>query len=337
MINNATGINTLRQSIENNLIPLIKTDYVLLDIPNHKNIGDNLIWEGELCFLKKHIHFKNLYSANVLNIDFNKIPIGKTILFHGGGNWGDLYPVCQQLRLKVVQKYQENRIIVFPQTVYYKNKELLATECAVFNEHPDIYICARDQRSYNMLAQHIAHSKLLLLPDMAFCIDHIVPHEQNLDKILFMQRTDNEVKDNNSLISTLRAVYADALEISDWPTYNNSPLMYSLNMRYVTYKEMLSRFLQKTIFCSLVHPEYGLNCRKNREKYIRIGINFINRYEQIYTTRLHGLILSILLGKKVFIVDNNYGKSEDFYNTWLTNFKGVHLIKSVSEVKNNNE
>ena len=42
----------LRQIIEEQLTPLINNDYVLYDLPYYSNIGDLLIWEGELSFLK---------------------------------------------------------------------------------------------------------------------------------------------------------------------------------------------------------------------------------------------------------------------------------------------
>ena len=43
----------LQQLLEATLLPLINEDYVLLDLPYHSNIGDILIWQGELELLKK--------------------------------------------------------------------------------------------------------------------------------------------------------------------------------------------------------------------------------------------------------------------------------------------
>lgn len=47
---NNRNIEKLQEIIIRNLVPKINEDYALLDIPNHCNIGDNLIWEGELNF-----------------------------------------------------------------------------------------------------------------------------------------------------------------------------------------------------------------------------------------------------------------------------------------------
>lgn len=61
-------------------------------------------------------------------------------------------------------------------------------------------------------------------------------------------------------------------------------------------------------------------------KFIKIGIDFINEYGVIYTTRLHIGILGLLLGKQVFFLDNSYGKLSGFYNSWLKNIKNASLV-----------
>ena len=46
-------IEFLQGLIEKTLISLIASDYWLLNVPYHGNVGDGLIWQGELDFLKK--------------------------------------------------------------------------------------------------------------------------------------------------------------------------------------------------------------------------------------------------------------------------------------------
>ena len=42
---------------------------------------------------------------------------------------------------------------------------------------------------------------------------------------------------------------------------------------------------------------------------INKGVRFISKYKEIYTTRLHVSILSTLIEKKHYIIDNSYGKN----------------------------
>ena len=63
-----------------------------------------------------------------------------------------------------------------------------------------------------------------------------------------------------------------------------------------------------------------------RPRYVKRGVRFISQYRNIYTTRLHGLILSHLLGKNIFIVSNNNGKLENYYNSWLQDCENIKIV-----------
>lgn len=63
------------------------------------------------------------------------------------------------------------------------------------------------------------------------------------------------------------------------------------------------------------------------KKLFNIGVSFLSPYSTIYTTRLHGCILGIMLGKEVHLIDNSYGKNSTFYETWLKDIDNVNLLK----------
>ncbi len=311
-------IERFRNMIKENLVPLINDDYALLDIPNHCNIGDNLIWEGEINFLNKYIPYKCKYTANVFNWDEDKIVDINMILLHGGGNWGDLYRVSQDLRLYLAKKYKNKRILVFPQTVWYNNTELLKNDCEIFNNHPDIFICLRDKLSYDILSRNVSVEKLLLLPDMAFFVEIPLSLRKG-NKKLYMQRTDPEVGEK-------RLIFPFDIEVKDWPTYSNNRIVYFIK-NWIDYKSsFISVRLQKCKLTSwMVSPVYGLNRRNNRERYVKMAFRFFEKYDVIYTTRLHGLILGVLMEKVVHIVDNKYNKCKNFYDTWLKECNNISI------------
>jgi exopolysaccharide biosynthesis predicted pyruvyltransferase EpsI len=49
----------------------------------------------------------------------------------------------------------------------------------------------------------------------------------------------------------------------------------------------------------------------------------LSKYDYVFTTRLHGAILSLLLHKKFTFFDNSYGKNKGFYDTWLKDVDGI--------------
>lgn len=63
-----------------------------------------------------------------------------------------------------------------------------------------------------------------------------------------------------------------------------------------------------------------------RTDLIRIGVKFIKRYDYIYSTRLHGIILSLLCQKRVTAIDNSYGKNLNFIKTWLDDVDELYLL-----------
>ena len=124
MNSNQKSISALREIVYQSLDPVVQQDYCLLDVPNHYNIGDQLICEGELAYLRR-LPFKLQYMANLTYCDFKRIPSNGLILLHGGGNFGDIWRWHQQFKTQVITAVPKSKIIIFPQTVYYKDVNLL--------------------------------------------------------------------------------------------------------------------------------------------------------------------------------------------------------------------
>lgn len=73
----------LRRCIEKQLIPLINNDYVLWELPYYENIGDLLIWKGEL-FLLKQLPYKKLNSCSLFTYKYKEFSSKTIILLNGG-------------------------------------------------------------------------------------------------------------------------------------------------------------------------------------------------------------------------------------------------------------
>lgn len=304
----------LRSIIYRELLPLIDNDYVLYDIPLHNNIGDLLIWEGELSFLKD-VPYKMIDSCSIDTYKNKRINSNTIILLHGGGNFGDIWRKHQDFRLKIIQSYPNNKIVILPQTVYYEDKNQLLRDAQFMNLHKHLTICARDNVSFKILLQYFK-CNILLLPDMAFCISteklvsKVLPQQ---NKILYLKRTDKELKNQTVQIPDLNEDY---LEMRDWPSIERMDVI-QLGLR-VLQKIHIAKF---TIW-------YADNIYKTF--LINKGVKFISQYKNVYTTRLHVSILSTLLHKRNNIIDNSYGKNKNFYETWLADVDKIQLVSSTS-------
>lgn len=300
----------LRQAIERSLLPLLNRDYWLLDVPYHANIGDTLIWQGESDFLSKmSCRCRGQYALSTFT--FPKIQKSDLILFHGGGNFGDLWPECHDFKMKVVEAYPENEFVFFPQTVYFGREENLRRTVRAL-DGVKCTICARDRTSYEFLKRHF-RNRILLVPDMAFCMNmsRWAFRGQTEDRPLLVLREDKEIRPSPAL-ERLRT--SGAYDVSDWPTMTAQ----------TSVERWRDRLRDGGALCRLLYDPYMRQVY--RPYLIRSGVDLIGPRATVVTTRLHACILAVLLGKgEIITLDNSYGKNRSFVDTWLADCDSVRL------------
>lgn len=318
-----TNYTDLSNLINKTLPPLISGECVIFDAPYHENIGDILIFEGEMNFLQKH-NIKCIKVASYNTCSFPKLKVETTILYHGGGNIGDLYHEHIEFLIKLIHHYPQNRIIVLPQTIFYVDDKLCHKDFQILSQHSDFIICARDNKSFS-LANKAFTGRVLLLPDMAFCISKSILEKYLrpcIKEKLYILRRDEEFK-------KCGVEERKNCDISDWPCTQNKYMISTIGNKIF---ENLFKYLSKTFLPSAINPlwdKYFIHI--HRFLLLKEGVKFISQYSTIYTQRLHGAILAILLEKEVKIMDNSYGKNSSFYDTWLKNMNNVKLINSIEE------
>lgn len=316
---NARALKEKLQSIiESKLSPLIDHDYVYWDLPYHINIGDTLIWQGTLDFLSnkpyKMLDYGNSVTANLADLDRNTC-----ILLHGGGNFGDIYGSSQSFRKNIIEKYPENKIIVLPQTIYFENKVVEEKDLQFFAQHKNLYLCVRDQLSYDLACKYLTKDKVLFLPDMAFCINNeTLTKGASTGKKLLMNRVDVEA-------TAIDLKYIEQVDTqSDWPTFEKTPIYCNyLKILLLLERKLLSISDKGNPLLKKYINHYAMSYA--RKKLIQTGITFINDFDVIYTTRLHGCILSLLLDKEIYLLDNSYGKNKAFYDAWLKDSDNIKV------------
>jgi pyruvyl transferase EpsO len=294
----------LKKKIFNILENIIDRDYVLLDLPNYRNIGDQLIYIGQLDFLKK-IPFNCLLRSSVTF--FNDAIANEMILLQGGGNFGDLYPVHQNYRESIIIQYPNNKIFIFPTSLHFNNESNMLKSLSIYNHHDNLTVCARDKFTYDILIKYCPNNNILLVPDMAFCSSYRINKDKETDKVLYFKRKDGELKNSNDFN------FDFPVDELDWPTYNAS-IIELLHRKFNNLDNRISKIVFRLIRKSSV---FGIFCLRDENKYADLGVDFLSKYKFVITTRLHGHILSILLGVPSIIIDNSYGKNKRFYFSWL--------------------
>lgn len=321
-------IHELRGIIDCQLRPLITNDYVLWGLPYYSNIGDVLIWQGEMDFLRT-IPYKclgicawNDYpNENGMNDSF-RLDKSTTILIQGGGYLGDVWRKGWEYVLEAIKSYSDNKIILLPNTIFYADDKYLQQDITSFAAQKNLIICARDKISYDFAQQHFS-AQTLLVPDMAFYIS--IPYIQKWvqptgEKELYLKRLDKEA------VSSSAIEHLEHVAVHDWPTLEPgfSRLSFKIYYQVIRFRRTLTRRIPWSR--KFVYPlaDFILD-NFFRPETVKIGVGFLSQYKHIYSTRLHVLILSIILGKEVTSEDNSYGKLSSFYDTWLTGTEGVTI------------
>lgn len=308
----------LQSTIEYKLMPLIDNNYVYWDLPYYINIGDTLIWQGTLDFLSG-VKYKGLDFGNPTTANMRELEEDTVILLQGGGNFGDIYGSSQNFRKSVVKSYPKNKIIVLPQTIYFEDKTNEENDLLFFSQHKNLYLCVRDQASYDLACKYLPKDHILLLPDMAFCIkDERLIKSSSTNRRLLMSRIDKEA-------TFIDRKYIDLTDKqSDWPTFEKEP-MYCVLLRYLNGLNKRINKDNKGIVLSKIIDAYAVNVV--RPKLIKTGMDFINDFDVVYTTRLHGCILSLLLDKEIVLLDNSYGKNKAYYDAWLKDSDNIKVVE----------
>ncbi len=308
-----TKISQLRHIIEQRLTPLIQSDYVLYSLPYYANIGDTLIWEGTLDFLK-NVPYKCVGVCGWNDYPLKRPKPGTTILILGGGFFGDVWRVGWQNVLFGINGCEDYPIVVLPQSIHYDNTDTMQRDAVYLAQFKHLTITVRDDTSLK-IAQTFFSNSTVLIPDMAFHINlgkirkWIRPET---DKTLYLKRNDKEFAMIDPVFSSPNEV-----DIRDWPTMESADKWYirfqNIEKRFRNVKHKNGRPRDISYFC--INQIYHF---WHRPKLLHIAVEFLSSYKNIVSTRLHVIILSLLLGKSVKFLDNSYGKNSALYRTWLS-------------------
>ncbi|MDD0823534.1 polysaccharide pyruvyl transferase family protein [Mannheimia sp. AT1] len=293
---------------------LDKNDVLYFDYPLHLNVGDLLIYAGTEQFFKDYqinVRLRRCLQDFSLAEAKKYITPNTTLICHGGGNFGDLYPSIQRLREDIVKTFPNNRIIVMPQTAYFSNEIAMKQSSAIFKAHKDCHLFARDVTTYQLMKEHFSKNTVLS-PDMAHQLygklaTKAESSAKQSENVLYFLRKDIE---KSHLEQQIRATLSTHSAIKDWDDI--------LTDKDHQFELWMSRFAN-------IANKFGLNFVKNiiNQMWYKRSLEIIERvrkifisYDLVVTSRLHGHIFSCLLELPNEVCDNAYGKNLGYYNQW---------------------
>jgi len=330
MINNPV-VNDIKDTLYKDLEKIGSIEECsLLNYPDHLNIGDHLIWLGEVFYLTEVLKTKIKYAAAGV-ADFSgeemERQVGKApIIFQGGGNLGDLWNNHQEFREYIISKYRDRPIIIMPQSIYFESANNLKRSADIFNSHPELTLFVREDSSYKIALKHFYNCQVIKTPDMAFQLlnlsDVTLGNTGEKSSILYHCRTDKELKENysESIFKLPNLVVEDWIS-REWKIGDSCKSI--LETSQADYENF------PAIFDSL----YDSNLHRTSWIIMRKAIEQFRQHRLIITNRLHGHILCILLGIPHIFLANSYHKNESFYETWTYQVPFCRFVKDSAQIQ----
>ncbi len=281
-----------------------------LDYPVHLNVGDLLILKGvEAAFADAGFRLCGRYGwMNFRQSIGDAIEPNTTIVFHGGGNFGDLYPVHQRFRERILGRFPHNPMVVLPQTIHFDSQANLDASARVFRRHPNVTIMVRDRSSFQIARQHFS-DQVLLVPDAAHYLWRTLSspavEEEDRQIELRLVRKDKEAAEN-------RLASRFGKPTDDWP-------------------DLIPRWTQHLfgLVCRMHMFEGLLDCDLNAQSIwyrqsdfiVSHMIKIFSRSDSVRSDRLHACLLGMLLGKRITPLDNTYGKLRHYFDAWFDDMR----------------
>jgi len=282
----------------------------LLDFPAHGNVGDSAIWLGALAALRAAGAPAPAYTCDVGNYDraalARAVGIG-TILFSGGGSFGDLYEKHMRFRERVVADFPDNPIVQLPESVCFQRAESLARCRGVFNAHRQVTLLARDAASLTILRESFS-APSHLAPDLAFMLGALERPAPPARDILWLKRDDTEDLWRGQI----------DLETVDWVQEPQTRLIrWSKRLRQAADDRPALRRLDR----HLQPIGYPILAAQRLAR----GVALLSSAKVVVTDRLHAHLLALLLGIPHVVLDNSYGKIHNFIAAWTHASPLVHV------------
>ncbi|WP_342563866.1 polysaccharide pyruvyl transferase family protein [Paenibacillus sp. FSL R7-0345] len=274
--------------------------------PEHDNLGDHAITMAQMNFLQKAFPDYTLIEivADRLTSNWKCLMEYSTpddiFALQGGGNFGIEYFREEEVRRKIISSFPNNKIILFPQTIYFGDtehgrQELKKTK-ALYNAHKDLTLVAREKTSYGIMKEHFKNNDVLLTPDIVMSLDITEPQRVRSGALMCI-RADKEGIFNEA---EKQQIHNSASQAFDKLTYSDTCIV-----RYITVEE--------------------------REHELYTLWNQFKEAELVITDRLHGMIFAAITSTPCIALGNYNYKVVGSYE-WIKHLGYIKFTNDINQI-----
>lgn len=290
----------LMRSESNRLLSLTPADKRIfyLGVTAHVNLGDL----GQHYCILKWIH-ENYPDYSLVQFEADPVVYQKydfiqrfktvyrsqdIILFQSGYTTQDLGGYHNLMHEMVVKAMPDARILMLPQTVYFRKEENKRHTAVILNTAQKMLFLARDYVSFEMAKQMMPDIKVMAYPDIVTTLIGTLNFNNERNGICLCTRNDGEKLYTKEEIDELEKKFlVDGVRVQQKDTQSNATIT---------------------------------QIRSNLKKYIESEIESYSHFKVTITDRYHGTIFSLCAGTPVIIIKTTDHK----VTTGADWFKGLY-------------
>lgn len=284
--------------------------YALVDFPDYANVGDSAIWLGARQALRSiagrdpaYVCSYKTYEREALRA---ALDANAPIFIIGGGNFGDIYPQHQNFRIALMRDNPGRPIIQMPQSIAFRGSAATTAEAIAAHGHFHLYV--RDHASADFASRQLGVTARLA-PDCAFALRALERRTLPSFHYVFLRRSDGETTGTDySPLSVIEPT------VFDWATEPPLPQSALKGRAILSGAPSLDRAVYKGRFLDA-----------KAEWRLERGLGLLSQGETVITDRLHGHILSVLLGIPDVALDNSTGKVSAYHDCWMGDLP-LHVV-----------
>lgn len=280
--------------------------FIMIGTPNHKNIGDQAIAYAQYKYFKDNFNGYGIIDVNMEEYHKNKNILLKhvndedIIILQGGGNFGNEYMYDENIRRNAIETFKNNKIILFPQTMFFTNdnngKKELEISRKVYNAHNNLVLIAREKSSYELMRELFKNNKVIITPDIVMYLNYNNVNLARKNALLCLR------DDVEKALDTQHEKKIEEMLKSNYNCINRTDMKSKINVK-----------------------------GKERKMVIIEKIKQFSKYEIVITDRLHGMIFAAITGTPCIALSNYNYKVKGTYE-WIKDLGYIKFTDDINEI-----
>ncbi|MBW9093092.1 polysaccharide pyruvyl transferase family protein [Microbacterium jejuense] len=309
----------------------LEQDVALLDAPALINVGDSMIWQGQVEYMNRLGH-RIRYAADMQSYDARRLkrsmPDGGIVMLRGGGNFGDLWVGHQNFRERVAQELRNCEIVQLTQSVMFRDPARAAQANKVLSAHPSFTLLVRDDLSMERAREQLPDVKIERAYDMALGWTPRRTAEPTPGRVVVIARRDREASSGLAEASEAWRTPYD-VHVTDWGSHARYPSRWGATRKLLKQNGKLV-YRQ---WPSLPQPTIERSLRYLNRWNLDSAVDLFSQAQAMVVDRLHAHVIASLLGIPHVVLDNDHGKISSVFHSYTGQFSTAHYTTSTDEAR----